>query len=96
MTRGKKAIPGAAQTLRALRARGIPYILLTNGGGTHEDDKIKSLAWTLRFSEDEDVLAHRVVLSHTPMRGWPDSIKRDGTVLITGSNQERARKLAKE
>lgn len=95
MTQGKKAIPGARETLRALRARGIPYILLTNGGGYHEDDKVKSLSRILGFSVGEDVVADRVILSHTPKRGWADS-EKEGTVLITGSHPEAARKLARE
>lgn len=96
LTQGKTAIPGAVQTLRMLRARGIPYILLTNGGGSHENDKVKSIMKTLGLEKNEDVILDRVILSHTPMRGWAESVKKEGTVFITGSNPEAARRVAKE
>jgi hypothetical protein len=44
---------------------------------------------------DEDVIRHRVVLSHTPKRGWSEE-KKSGTVLITGSHPDVARRIAKE
>ncbi|PTB76859.1 hypothetical protein M440DRAFT_19182 [Trichoderma longibrachiatum ATCC 18648] len=82
--------------LRKIRAHDVRYVFLTNGGGTHEDAKVKSLSKRLGLSEDEDVIRNRVILSHTPMRGWDEQIKKNGTVLITGSHPEIARKVANE
>ncbi len=71
------------------------YVFLTNGGGAHEDAKVRSLARRLGMSDDEDALRGRVIVSHTPMRGWADSVKEQ-TVLITGSHPETARQIAIE
>ncbi|QYT04491.1 hypothetical protein H0G86_011395 [Trichoderma simmonsii] len=82
--------------LRKIRSHDIRYVFLTNGGGSHEDAKFKSLSKRLGLSEDEDVIRNRVILSHTPMRGWDESVKKQGTVLITGSHPEIARRVANE
>ncbi|KAG5934054.1 hypothetical protein E4U53_000781 [Claviceps sorghi] len=81
--------------LRSIRAKDIRYVFLTNGGGAHEDAKAASLTKRLGLSLDEDVIRNRVILSHTPMRGWADEVKRQ-TVLITGSHPETARQIANE
>ncbi|KAL6826260.1 HAD-like domain-containing protein [Trichoderma camerunense] len=93
---GSRAIPGAKEMLRKIRSHDIRYVFLTNGGGSHEDAKFKSLSKRLGLSEDEDVIRNRVILSHTPMRGWDESVKKQGTVLITGSHPEIARRVANE
>ncbi|TFB01453.1 Uncharacterized protein CCMA1212_006803 [Trichoderma ghanense] len=93
---GHRPIPGAREMLRRIRSHDIRYVFLTNGGGTHEDAKVKSLSKRLGLSEDEDVIRNRVILSHTPMRGWDEQVKKNGTVLITGSHPETARRVANE
>lgn len=82
--------------LRKIRAHDARYVFLTNGGGSHEDAKFRSLSKRLELSEDEDVIRNRIILSHTPMRGWDEQIKKQGTVLITGSHPETARRVANE
>ena len=81
--------------LRSIRSHGIRYVFLTNGGGAHEDAKVASLTKRLKMSPDEDVIRDRVIVSHTPMRGWDDAVKNQ-TVLITGSHPEMAREIANE
>ncbi|KAG5927377.1 hypothetical protein E4U42_002320 [Claviceps africana] len=81
--------------LRSIRAKDIRYVFLTNGGGAHEDAKVASLTKRLGLSLDEDVIRNRVILSHTPMRGWADEVKKQ-TVLITASHPETARQIANE
>ena len=93
---GQTRINGAREALRKLRARDIRYVFLTNGGGYSEDAKVRSLAKRLQINEADDVIQNRVILSHTPMRGWDESLKKAGTVLITGSHPEEARKVAEE
>lgn len=44
---------------------------------------------------EDDVFAGRVVQSHTPFLGWPDSVKENETVFITSSHPEKARAVAK-
>lgn len=82
--------------LRKIRAHDARYVFLTNGGGSHEDAKFRSLSKRLGMSEDEDVIRNRIILSHTPMRGWDEQVKKQGTVLITGSYPETARRVANE
>ncbi|KAH7316664.1 HAD-like domain-containing protein [Stachybotrys elegans] len=92
---GQTPIPGAREMLRKIRSHNIRYLFLTNGGGHHEDAKVASLAKRLQIDPNEDVIRNRVILSHTPMRGWDDA-KKNGTVLITGSHPDVARKIAKD
>lgn len=82
--------------LRSIRSHDIRYVFLTNGGGAHEDAKASALAKRLGLSEEEDVIRNRIILSHTPMRGWNESLKKNGTVLITGCHPEKARNVAIE
>jgi ribonucleotide monophosphatase NagD (HAD superfamily) len=93
---GGTRIPGAREMLSKIRSKDVRYVFLTNGGGHHEDVKVSSLMKRLEFPRDDDVIQGRVILSHTPMRGWDDSIKKNGTVLITGSHPETARKVAEQ
>lgn len=69
------------------------YVFLTNGGGTHENTKVASLAKRLQLP-DESAVKDRMIVSHTPMRGWDEKIKKNGTVLITGLDPEKARQVA--
>jgi ribonucleotide monophosphatase NagD (HAD superfamily) len=41
---GKNAIPAGARALKLLHERKIPYILLTNGGGKYESDRVAELS----------------------------------------------------
>ncbi|UKZ71956.1 uncharacterized protein TrAtP1_012899 [Trichoderma atroviride] len=93
---GSRPIPGAREMLRKIRTHDARYVFLTNGGGSHEDAKFRSLSKRLGMSEDEDVIRNRIILSHTPMRGWDEQMKKQGTVLITGSHPETARRVANE
>ncbi|KAK4237380.1 HAD-like domain-containing protein [Achaetomium macrosporum] len=88
-----KPIPGAAEVLRFLNDYNIPFILLTNGGGKHETERVKDLGEKLgvRLSTDN------FVQSHTPFRELlegPDSL-RNKTVLVTGSDYEKCRAIFK-
>jgi ribonucleotide monophosphatase NagD (HAD superfamily) len=89
-------VPGAKEALAKIRSLNMRYVFLTNGGGHHEDAKAESLTKRLQFTGDEDVIRGRVILSHTPMRGWSESVKKNGTVLITGAHPETARRIAEE
>lgn len=82
--------------LAKINDEGMRYVFLTNGGGTNEETKATSLAKRLQLTGREDVVQGRVILSHTPMRGWSDKIKKDSTVLISGSHPETARQVARE
>ncbi|KAJ6787261.1 hypothetical protein PWT90_09462 [Aphanocladium album] len=94
--KGNQAIPGAKEMLQKIREQGLRYVFLTNGGGSHENAKIASLAKRLGIENPEYLLKDRVILSHTPMRAWDDNIKKNGTVLVTAAHPDTARELAKD
>lgn len=94
--KGQEGIPGAREMLQKIRRQGLRYVFLTNGGGAHEDAKVASLAKRLGLENPEVVLKDRVIQSHTPMRSWDKDIMENGTVLVTASQPERARQLARE
>lgn len=96
MYKGGEAIAGAKETLQKIRQQGLRYVFLTNGGGVHENAKVASLAKRLGIENPEYVLKDRMILSHTPMRGFGDDVKKNGTVLVTASHPETARQLARE
>ena len=55
-------IPGATRTLRHLQKNQIPFILLTNGGGKSEDERVAQLSEQLQVPLDTKMF----VQSHTP------------------------------
>ena len=89
-----KPIPGAAESLQFLKDHNIPFILLTNGGGKPEADRVHDLTEKLGVTLTTD----NFVQSHTPFRqlvDGPDGLQ-DKTILITGSDPERCRGIALE
>jgi HAD superfamily hydrolase (TIGR01450 family) len=89
-----KPIPGAPEVLRFLNDYNIPFILLTNGGGKHETERVKDLGEKLGVQLSTD----NFVQSHTPFRELlegPGSL-RDKTVLVTGSDYEKCRAIFHE
>ncbi|KAM0283515.1 hypothetical protein ACHAQH_002466 [Verticillium albo-atrum] len=90
-----KPIPGAREALEYLQDNNIPFILLTNGGGKHEMDRVRDLSDKLGVQLTVD----NFVQSHTPfqelVREGPDSLS-DKTVLVTGSNAQKCREIAEQ
>ncbi|KAK0749346.1 HAD-like domain-containing protein [Schizothecium vesticola] len=87
-----KPIPGAAESLQFLKDHNIPFILLTNGGGKPEADRVRDLTEKLGVTLTTD----NFVQSHTPFRqlvDGPDGFQ-DKTILVTGSDPERCRGIA--
>ncbi|KAK3694790.1 HAD-like domain-containing protein [Podospora appendiculata] len=88
-----KPIPGASDALRYLHHHNIPFILLTNGGGKLETERVKDLSEKLGVPLTTD----NFVQSHTPFRqlvdDGPESL-RDKTVLVTGADAEKCRAIA--
>ncbi|KAM9876346.1 hypothetical protein VD0002_g5391 [Verticillium dahliae] len=90
-----KPIPGAREALEYLQDNNIPFILLTNGGGKHEHDRVRDLSDKLGVQLTVD----NFVQSHTPfqelVRAGPDSLS-DKTVFVTGSNAQKCREIAEQ
>ena len=85
-------IRGATETLRYLDDHGIPFILLTNGGGRLEEDRVKELSQKLNVPLTKE----NFVQSHTPFQGLvhgPQGL-RDKNILVTGANAEKCRHIA--
>ncbi|KAJ9155223.1 HAD hydrolase [Pleurostoma richardsiae] len=82
-------IPGAKETLHYLSDHHIPFILLTNGGGRLEADRVADLSARLGVPLTTD----NFVQSHTPFRQMTDTLA-DSPILVTGSDAARARAIA--
>ncbi|KAL3442514.1 HAD-like domain-containing protein [Aspergillus insuetus] len=95
LLRSSKPIPGAAESLALLKKEGIPFILLTNGGGKHETERVAEISEKLSIPLDADV----IIQSHSPfaelVRGTetqpPLENKR---VLVVGGDGNRCREVA--
>ncbi|KAI1873983.1 uncharacterized protein JN550_003252 [Neoarthrinium moseri] len=87
-----KPIPGATETLRYLQKNDIPFILLTNGGGKHEKDRVAQLSDKL----DVELSTENFVQSHTPFQELVHGAEglADKNILITGSDAAKARTIA--
>ncbi|ORY67612.1 HAD-like domain-containing protein [Pseudomassariella vexata] len=89
-----KPIPGATESLKLLQEKKIPFILLTNGGGKHEEDRVIDLSSKLNV----ELSTENFVQSHTPFQELahgPNGLK-DKNILVTGSNAAQSRAIAEQ
>ena len=77
--RGSKIIRGAKESIQKLENNQVPYIFITNGGGTLEKDKAADLSVKLGIPIRED----QILLAHTPYRALINTFE-DDKVLILG------------
>ncbi|KAJ5920847.1 hypothetical protein N7466_009173 [Penicillium verhagenii] len=97
LLRASQPIPGAADSLALLKKQGIPFILLTNGGGKHETERVAEISEKLNVSLD----ASDIVQSHSP---FAELVKgTDGTsalenkcVLVAGGDGDNCRRVAEQ
>ena len=87
-----KPIPGAYEALKHLHDNDIPFILLTNGGGKHESERVKDLSAKLGI----ELTVDNFVQSHTPFQELVNGENGlgDKTVFITGSDAQKCREIA--
>lgn len=95
--RSGKPFSGALKALRYLQKHKIPFILLTNGGGKHETDRVLELSnkFGVQISVDN------FVQSHTPFQGMASDHDADAplsgkTILVTGADPNAVRKIAQQ
>ena len=88
LVRGNKPLPTATKTLHTLQEREIPFLLLTNGGGYHEERRAEKLTEQLGVP----IGPEQVLQSHTPFQDMHEF--KDGTTLIVGGDYENAREVA--
>ncbi|KAI1099587.1 putative HAD superfamily hydrolase [Jackrogersella minutella] len=93
-----KPIPGATRALEYLQKHNIPFILLTNGGGKHEKERVADLSARLGVELTTD----NFIQSHTPFQelvhhshSHPAGLK-DKNILVTGSDPAKCRDIARK
>ena len=95
LLRSSRPITGASETLSLLQKNQIPFILLTNGGGKHESDRVKELSKTLSLPLDTSLF----VQSHTPFAEFVNVFHgekglRDKCVMVLGGDGGGCRDVA--
>lgn len=88
LLRSSTPIPGATEALRYLQRERIPFILLTNGGGKSEAERVADLQAKLDVPLDTSLF----VQSHTPFADFTQY--HDKTVLVVGGDGDRCRAVA--
>lgn len=97
LLRSSGTIPGAAKALAFLHNNKIPFILLTNGGGKHEETRVQELSKKLGVPITEQ----NFVQSHTPFKELVEGnatteALKDKTILVTGGDGDKCRKVAEK
>ncbi len=90
LVRGPKALPRATKTLSYLQRSRIPFILLTNGGGYHEEERASKLTKELGVFLDPTM----IVQSHTPFADMHEL--KDKCVLVVGGEYDNCRLVAEK
>lgn len=82
LLRSKTPIPGASEALKLLHDRKVPFILLTNGGGQLEEQRVSFISKALNVP----LSPLQIVLSHTPYKGLVNKYDR---ILAVGTPSVR-------
>ncbi|CAO2657676.1 Nn.00g038020.m01.CDS01 [Neocucurbitaria sp. VM-36] len=88
LVRSSDALPRAHKALSYLQSQRIPFILLTNGGGKHESERVADLSNKLSVPIDTSMF----IQSHTPFADM-DHLK-DKTVMVVGGEADKCRAVA--
>ncbi len=88
LVRQQDPIPRAREALLFLQRQCIPFILLTNGGGKTEAERVEELSGILGVPLDPSVL----IQSHTPFASMND--RKRSTVLVVGGDADKCRLVA--
>ncbi|KAK3110032.1 hypothetical protein LTR53_016104 [Teratosphaeriaceae sp. CCFEE 6253] len=90
LLRSSNPLPGAHDALKYLQAQRIPFILLTNGGGKSETERVAELSEKLNVPLDVDMF----VQSHTPFADM--HAYKEKTVLVVGGDNDNCQRVARE
>jgi HAD superfamily hydrolase (TIGR01456 family) len=96
LLRSATPIPGASESLSYLKANNIPFLLLTNGGGKHEQSRLNDLSEKLGLQLDAPPVGTSVLVqSHTPFSdlGEQENLK-EKCVLVMGGDGSKCREVA--
>ncbi|KAI1417416.1 putative HAD superfamily hydrolase [Hypoxylon sp. FL1857] len=96
-----KPIPGAPETLAYLQKHNIPFILLTNGGGKHETERVADLSSRLgvKLTTDNFIQSHtpfQQLVHHYGSHNSNEGGLRDKNILVTGSDAAKCRSIAEQ
>ncbi len=86
---GRKPIEGASKSLQMLNEKAVPWILLTNGGGRSEADRVRELSDYLGVKIHLDQFCQ----SHTPFKSLRD---RYQTIMVSGGRGDVCKQVAKQ
>ena len=94
LVRSAKPIPHASSTLKFLQRNGIPFTLLTNGGGKHESERVKDLSSKLSVPLETS----NFMQSHTPFAELihGENSLRDKCIMVAGGEYGRCRDVAEK
>lgn len=97
LLRSSKPIPGAADSLTLLKEKGIPFILLTNGGGKHETERVAEISEKLKVHLDPSV----IIQSHSPfaelVKGVDEASSLENKcILVAGGDGDNCRRVAEQ
>ncbi|OCK77972.1 cat eye syndrome critical region protein 5 precursor [Lepidopterella palustris CBS 459.81] len=88
LVRSSDPLPRAHKALSYLQSQNIPFILLTNGGGKHESERVEELSKKLKVPLDTSMF----VQSHTPFEELDEY--KDKTILVVGGDEDKCRRVA--
>jgi HAD superfamily hydrolase (TIGR01456 family) len=91
LLKSSQPIPGAIDALTMLKKHDIPFILLTNGGGITEAERVARLSEYLKT----DIHASQFVQSHTPFK-LHAAQQKFKNVLVCGGVNDACRHVALE
>ncbi|KZF19266.1 putative HAD superfamily hydrolase [Xylona heveae TC161] len=97
LLRSSSPLPRAHKALSYLQEQGIPFILLTNGGGKSETDRVAELSKKLDVPLDLSMF----VQSHTPFAQMVegDGVQeglRDKCIMVVGGDGDKCRQVAEK
>ncbi|MCJ1381442.1 hypothetical protein MMC17_004552 [Xylographa soralifera] len=97
LLRSSKPLAGAKRALQYLQSHRIPFLLLTNGGGKPEAERVAELTERLGIPLNTGLF----VQSHTPFAALVHGSEhqkplRDACVLVTGGHGDRCRRVAEK
>lgn len=88
LVRSNDPLPRAHKALSYLQSHRIPFILLTNGGGKHESERVADLSQKLQVPVDTSMF----VQSHTPFADMDEY--KNKTVMVVGGDEDKCRLVA--
>lgn len=107
LLRAATPIPGASQSLTYLQHHHIPFILLTNGGGKHESERVSDISISL--SLPTPLTTKNFIQSHTPIAdflhtfphhpsggGGGGGLPAESTILVIGGEANNCRSVAEK